>query len=216
MRKILYGLLAIGLSLGLAACSDDKKKLSKHETQGLIATAVLCSADPRRYAEAEPIADIDDGGGCHVYNAFKVQSISHVALNQSSVLNCSVVQTTGLWLQRIVQPAAEDQFGERVVKIEVPSAYACRTRNSVRGAKLSEHAKGNAIDVSAFILASGRRVSVLKDWNGSRDARNFLRNVRAEACGPFKTVLGPGSDMHHKDHLHLDLQRHRSGGSYCR
>jgi hypothetical protein len=131
-------------------------------------------------------------------------------------MNCAVANGAAHWLESTVQPAAEDAFGERVVKIKVPSSFACRPRNNQRGAKLSEHGMGNAIDVSHFILASGREVSVLNDWGGDSDARGFLRRVRSEACGPFKTVLGPGSDVHHKDHLHMDLQQHRNGGSYCK
>jgi hypothetical protein len=103
-----------------------------------------------------------------------------------------------------------------VVGIDVPSAFACRPRNNARGAKLSEHGMGNAIDISVFHLASGRKVSVLQDWGGPNDSSAFLKNIRREACGPFKTVLGPGSDSHHRDHMHFDLQVHRSGGSYCR
>ena len=206
------------LCLGLAACSDDSKKTSRAsvDTEGLLVRPGLCTADPRRFALASRIDDINDGGGCRVYNAYEVEAVSGVELNQSSVLNCSTVHATSLWLDRIVQPAAEDVFGERVARIEVPSSYACRTRNSIRGARLSEHAKGNAIDVSAFVLESGRRVSVLHDWNGSRAEKRFLRAVREEACGLFKTVLGPGADRYHRDHLHFDLQQHRSGGAYCR
>ncbi len=81
---------------------------------------------------------------------------------------------------------------------------------------MSEHGFGNAIDIAGFTLESGRKVMVLDGWNGRGDERKFLRQVRAEACGPFMTVLGPGSDAHHRDHLHLDLQHRRSGSRYCK
>ena len=97
--------------------------------------------------------------------------------------------------------------------ITVPSHYACRTRNSQRGARLSEHAKGNAIDISAFTLADGTRLTVLGDWNG-RNSRT-MRRLHASACGPFGTVLGPNSDRHHRDHFHFDVADYRSG-PYCR
>ena len=74
----------------------------------------------------------------------------------------------------------------------------------------------NAIDIAAFTLEDGREVNVLDDWySGTSESRAFLRAVRSEACGPFHTVLGPGSDAEHRDHIHLDLQRERSGGPYC-
>jgi hypothetical protein len=218
MRNYVWGFAALTLCAALAGCSGDSKKTSRSsiDSAGLAARPVMCSSDPRRYALASRIDDIDDGGGCRVENAYHVNAVSGVELNQTSTFNCETVEATSLWLQRIVQPAAEEAFGERVARIEVLSSYACRTRNSLRGAKLSEHARGNAIDVSAFILESGRRVTVLNDWNGSRDEERFLRDVRQEACGLFKTVLGPGSDRYHRDHFHFDLQRHRSGGAYCK
>jgi len=46
--------------------------------------------------------------------------------------------------------------------------------------------------------------------------RTFLRGVRQAACGPFKTVLGPGADEFHTDHFHLDMARRRSDSAYCR
>jgi hypothetical protein len=206
MRKKSMGLALLALCVVLTACSSKKEK--RREADPPVSRAAYCPADLTRFADAKKINDFGNARGCHVRNAWEVRSIAGVSLSQDSVFNCSTVHTTARWLHDVVQPAAEDWFGERVVEIEVPSAYACRTRNSRFGAKLSEHARGNAIDVSAFILESGERVSVLSDWNGSRKKRKFLRTVREEACGRFKTVLGPGADRFHKDHLHFDLQAH--------
>jgi hypothetical protein len=201
--------------LALAACSDDRPS-KNFQTKGLVPPSSFCAANPARFGDANKIADIDKGNGCFVHNAYEVRSLVGVNFNQPATLNCGVTNVAAQWLENTVQPAAQDAFGERVVKIDVPASYSCRPRNNQRGAKLSEHGMGNAIDVSAFTLESGRRVEVEQGWFGSRDAKSFLRQIRAEACGPFKTVLGPGADSHHKDHLHLDLQRHRSGGAYCR
>jgi hypothetical protein len=109
------------------------------------------------------------------------------------------------------------RLGSPVVEIKQLSAYSCRTKNSVRGASLSEHAFGNALDVAAFKLADGREVTVKRGWRGTDAERDFLREVHARACGVFSTVLGPGhSDGRHEDHFHLDLARHNGSGSYCR
>jgi hypothetical protein len=204
------------LSFMVVGCSNDTPMQKDFNTKGLVAPSGFCAANPERFGEAERIDDIEMGNGCFVRNAYKVRSLVGVSFNQSATMNCGVANEAARWLESTVQPAAEDAFGERVVGIHVPSAFACRPRNNQRGAKLSEHGMGNALDVSHFVLASGRKVSVLDDWRGASDSRNFLRRVRSEACGPFKTVLGPGSDSHHDDHLHLDLQRHRSGGAYCK
>jgi len=101
-----------------------------------------------------------------------------------------------------------------VTSLKVAAHYACRTRNSRKGARISEHGKGRAIDIAAFRLDNGDEISVLDDWNSSRKGR-ILRRLHASACGPFGTVLGPDSDRHHQDHFHFDTARHRNG-SYCR
>jgi hypothetical protein len=120
------------------------------------------------------------------------------------------------WFDNTVQPNAERQFGEKVVGVDIAASYSCRPRNNQRGAKMSEHGYGNAIDISAFTLESGRKVSVLEGWRGSSGERRFLNGVHDEACGEFHTVLGPNSDRNHRDHIHLDLQNRRSGSHYCR
>jgi hypothetical protein len=198
----------------LAACSDNSP-IKQFDTKGLVPPAESCAADPSRFGDAERVADIDKGNGCFVHNAYRLHGLAGVSFSQAVTTNCGVANTTAHWLDSVVQPAAEDAFGEKVVAVDVPDGFSCRPRNNIRGAKLSEHGMGNAIDISAFTLASGRKVSVKQGWFGDRGAKGFLRQVRTEACGPFKTVLGPGSDTYHKDHIHLDLQRHRSGGSYC-
>jgi hypothetical protein len=216
MRWVLKVAWSVCLFSTLAACSDDKSSLQQFETKGLVAPSSYCASDPRDFADAQKIRDIDLGNGCFVHNAYQVRSVSGVAFNKPGVMNCNVVTGFAYWLDNSVQPAAENAFGEKVVSVVVPSSYACRPRNNIRGGKLSEHGMGNAIDVSTFVLESGRQVSVLEGWRGASDEGRFLRQIRGNACGTFKTVLGPGSDAHHKDHLHMDLQRHRSGGTYCR
>lgn len=204
------------LAAALVACSGGREKPKSSYRKEAAIPAVACARDPREFADAEKINDFGNGRGCGVRNAWRLRSVNGVKLSQPLVINCAVANTFAQWIEDSVQPAAESRFGERVTGLTVPAGYACRSRNSVRGAKLSEHAHGNAVDVSGFTLESGEHVSVEQGWFAGRKTRKFLARVRADACGPFKTVLGPGSDRHHDDHLHLDLQRHRSGGSYCR
>ncbi len=97
---------------------------------------------------------------------------------------------------------------------DVIFGYACRTRNSQPGARISEHAKGRAIDIAAFKLHDGNELSVQDDWGKGRRGR-VLRRLHESACGPFGTVLGPKSDRHHQDHFHFDTASYRSG-AYCR
>ena len=149
-------------------------------------------------------------------NAWKVQSLVSVTFSQPAILNCGMADPVYGWLEDVVQPTAQRSFGESIVSIDVAASYACRPRNNQRGAKMSEHGFGNAIDIAAFTLESGRKVTVEQGWWGSSDERRFLHTVHDRACGDFHTVLGPDSGRAHRDHLHLDLQNRENRSSYCR
>ena len=162
--------------------------------------------------QAERIGAVSGPGACGVKDAYRVTSVAGVRLSQPATLGRETLATLERWLRQEAIPIIGGKGGG-LVGITVPSHYACRTRNSQRGARLSEHAKGNAIDISAFTLADGTRLTVLNDWNG-RNSRT-MRRLHASACGPFGTVLGPNSDRHHRDHFHFDVADYRSG-PYCR
>lgn len=150
--------------------------------------------------------------GCGIPDAVKVTSVSGVRLSQPSLMNCTTAQALKKWMDYGIKPA----FRRRgpVVELKVAAHYACRTRNSRKGARISEHGKGNAIDISAFTMMDGEVITVLNGW-GQGTTLKLLRNVWKSACGPFGTVLGPGSDGYHRDHIHVDTARYRSG-PYCR
>ncbi len=205
------------VSFVIAACGSEKSaKKGYFETKGLIAPEGSCQIKPSRIGLAEKIRNIDEGNGCEIPNAWRVQSIGSVAFSRPAIMNCGMAEPMKDWLEDMVQPAAQRTFGESVVSVDVAASYACRPRNNQWGGKMSEHGFGNAIDISAFTLESGRKVTVLAGWRGESDERRFLRTVHGEACREFRTVLGPESDSAHRDHFHLDLQARRNGGSYCR
>ena len=164
----------------------------------------------------QQLSAINGPGTCGIDHPFRVMAYAGgaVSVKQKLTLGCPMVSRADRWLEEVVQPAAQNNYGSSVVQIRSGS-YSCRPRNNQRGAKMSEHGFGNAIDIAGFTLESGRKISVLQGWNGSGDERGFLRTVREAACENFMTVLGPGSDAHHKDHIHLDLQNRRSGSHYC-
>ena len=200
----------------LASCGSSSTSRSYFQTEGLRAPEGSCDVKPSRIGLAEKIRNIDEGNGCEVPNAWSIQSVGQVGFSQPATLNCGMAEPLREWFDGTVQPAAERSFGERVVAVDIASSYACRPRNNQRGAKMSEHGYGNAIDIAAFTLESGRKVTVLDGWRGGGREAQFLHTVHDEACGEFRTVLGPNSDYHHRDHIHLDLQNRRSGSSYCR
>ncbi len=128
---------------------------------------------------------------------------------------CAVGAAFELWLRRGVQPAAEELLGSPVARLEHFGAYSCRRLYGRDEGPWSEHATGNAIDIAAFVLADGRRISVALDWAGQGAEANFLRRARDGACGVFGTVLSPEYNAAHADHLHLD-QAARGFGGVCR
>ena len=209
-----WWILACLAGAALAACSDEAPE-KYFETEGLVAPISSCAIDPRAFGEVEKISDFQEGNGCGVQNAWRVHALGGVKLSQPATLNCRQAGQVDRWVEGPVQAAAQQIFGERVVAVQVMASYSCRPRDNIRGAKLSEHGFGNAVDIGGFTLASGETISVLDDWGGWSDKAAFLRQVRADACGPFRTVLGPGSDRYHRNHFHLDMQQHRSGGTYC-
>ena len=138
-----------------------------------------------------------------------------VALKPAATLACPIVSVLDHWLADTVQPAAQRWFGQRVVEIKQISAYSCRGMNGDSNAHISEHAFGNALDIAAFMLADGRHVTVKDGWHGLPEEQGFLRDVEAGACQQFTTVLAPGSNAYHYDHIHVDLMRRASRRLIC-
>ncbi len=127
---------------------------------------------------------------------------------------CAVDAGLVWWLEHGVQPAAQTIFRSRVVGIEHFGTASCR--RIAGGQNWSEHATGNAIDISAFVLADGRRIVVRNGWNGPGNDAAFLRAVRDSACRSYATVLSPDYNAAHADHLHLDQAKRSSGWTVCR
>jgi len=128
---------------------------------------------------------------------------------------CVVGAAFELWLRHGLQPAAGALLGSPVARIEHFGAYSCRRVYGRDSGPWSEHATGNALDIGAFVLDDGRRISVAGDWTGEGEEAAFLRLARDEACDVFGTVLSPDYNAAHADHLHLD-QAARGFGGMCR
>ncbi|MDB5657162.1 MAG: hypothetical protein JWQ94_4775, partial [Tardiphaga sp.] len=142
-------------------------------------------------------------------------SVGPVALKPTATLACPIVSALDKWLAEAVQPAAQRWFGARDVEIKQISAYSCRGKNGNSNSHISVLAFGNALDVAAFILADGRKISVKEGWKGLPEEQGFLRDVQGAACGIFNTVLAPGSNKYHFDHIHVDLMRRASRRFIC-
>lgn len=158
------------------------------------------------------LLDREFGGGCSAFGAVQLSEIGTPVTNLGA-MRCPLARAFAAWVREAVQPEAARTLGSAVRRIESFGTYACRPVNSRQGARLSEHGFANAVDVAAFVLADGRRVSVKDGWNGGdMQARAFLRAVHRAGCRLFRVGLSPDSDVWHRDHLHFDLGR----GPYCR
>jgi len=144
-----------------------------------------------------------------------VAAVGPVAVKPAATLACPIVSVLDRWLDDSVQPAAQRWFGSSVVEIRQISAYSCRGMNGNPNAHISEHAFGNALDIAAFTLADGRRITVKDGWHGLPEEQGFLRDVQGAACQDFTTVLAPGSNVYHYDHIHVDLMRRASRPIIC-
>lgn len=150
--------------------------------------------------------------GCGLQDGVEITSVSGVALSTPVVTDCATAGSLKAWVEGAVVPAV-GRKGGGVEQLTVAASYVCRPRNNQKGNRISEHGKGRAMDISAIVLADGSAISVERDWGKGRPGK-ILKAIRAAACGPFNTVLGPGSDRFHRDHLHLDTARGR--GAWCR
>lgn len=163
-------------------------------------------------ASFRPLPDSALENGCGMTGAVQLLDIGTPVTNLGA-MTCGLAERFTLWVRDAVQPAARGAFGVGVAKIESFGTYSCRPLNNQAGARLSEHGHANAVDIAAFILRDGRRISVAADWNGADErARRFLRAVHDEGCRRFSVVLGPDANAFHRDHLHFDMGR----GPYCR
>lgn len=151
--------------------------------------------------------------GCGVDAPVRVTSVAGVALSTGATMDCTTAKALKTWVEQGVKPNI-GKLGGGVAGLKVAAHYSCRPRNNKAGAKISEHGKGHAIDISAVLLRNGQALSVLQGWPDARYGR-IMRAMHRAACGPFGTVLGPNSDRYHQNHFHLDTARYR-GGAYCR
>ena len=168
-------------------------------------------------ASFEPLPDKYHGGGCTTLGTVRLASLrtdeSSIGLPNIGPVTCTVAETFAGWARYGADRAARQILGSPLHSIETMGSFSCRT---VAGTgRLSAHATADAIDIGAFVLEDGRRISVLDDWHGGTAAeREFLRVVHQSACKRFGTVLGPDYNAAHENHFHVE--KVIEGRSYCR
>ncbi len=140
-------------------------------------------------------------GGCTLPDGVSLEGMS-AALNKPVTISCPTARMVGQWVDQVVQPAARRHLRSRVTTVHQAGGFVCR---NTRNGRLSEHARGRAIDIWGFELADGSKALVRDHWRGAGARSRFLQDVAQNSCGVFHVVLGPGADADHHDHLHLDL-----------
>jgi hypothetical protein len=133
-------------------------------------------------------------------------------LPEEPVVSCLLAERLAAWLGNLVAPLIAGRISTDLRAVRTGLGYECRNRNGAAAGKLSAHAEGKAIDISAFELSNGKLISVKPE--GDEAMRSVVDTVRTAACGWFTTVLGPGSDAAHAEHLHVDLLLHGTSDRY--
>ena len=211
--------LALAILLSLAACVPRSERRTAPppaepaRPAARDAATLQCHADlTREQVGFRILEDRRYEGGCSALGSVQLLEIGTPVTNLGA-MTCPVARQFARWVREAVQPAASQWLGTPIRRIETFGTYACRGVNSQAGARLSEHAFANAVDVAAFVLADGRRVTVEQGWRGDDErVRRFLRAIHEAGCRRFSVGLSPDSDAYHYNHLHFDMGR----GPYCR
>ena len=221
--------IPLAAGLALAGCSlvpdtgGEPGQRSTRQSMRPAQAGLTASREARqcfaRLGEAEarfsPLPDQYYGAGCSTLNTVQLTALrsdnASLALGNLGPVACPLAETFAAWARFGVDRAARVVLGSPLMRIETFGSYNCR---DVAGtSRRSAHATANAIDVAAFVLDDGRRISVEHGWGGrSADEREFLRIVHGSACKRFGTVLGPDYNSAHRDHFHLEA----SGNAFCR
>ncbi len=174
-----------------------------------------CQVQLAKDAVFRPLPALIGPGECGADNAVQLDAVilpdqSRVPLTPAATLRCPMAEEVARWVREDVAPAAM-KLGAPLRGLDNFDSYECRGRNRVRGATLSEHGRANALDVRDFKLANGQAIGL----TDVKVAKDFREGIRASACARFSTVLGPGSDGAHEEHIHLDLAERRNNYKLC-
>ncbi len=179
----------------------------------------ICLKSLRKIAEFEmaPQPDVKDAG-CKFANPVSLVSIKgrsgNIEMPRNMLNACAFALEFSTWIGDVADPLAVQHLGSNIASIRSGPGFVCRRRNNKPTGKMSEHAFGNAIDITGFRLADGSNFAITDPAQMEAASARFFRALRKTSCGYFSTVLGPGSNQAHASHLHLDLGVHGKTGNY--
>jgi len=178
----------------------------------------LCGELDKAGIVAEVLSPIEGGGACKIRQPIRYSRVGtkySVGLSVPAISTCRLARQFVAWLDHVVQPAALKVYDQPVVRVSVTASYVCRPGEGKGNGKMSQYGVGNAIDVSEFAFADGSSVSVLFGWADKDKGQKFLREIHAQACRYFTTVIGPDGDRWHSDHIQLDLAKRDDAARIC-
>jgi hypothetical protein len=198
-----------------ADASPPPPPIEKEDPEALKACLADLAALGAKFEDSPPVAEDQ---GCGMEHPIAVRSIADgVTVSEGAMMRCETALALTRWVKNLVQPAlAVAMPGRRIVAVNHASTYVCRLRNNASTGKISEHARGNAIDIADFKLDNGQSIPMQPRNEDSTMEGAFQRAATASACLYFSTVLSPGSDAAHETHLHLDVLKRKNGYRYCR
>ncbi len=165
----------------------------------------------------EQLGDVTQQG-CKLSGAIKLKAVTTafgtVGISGEPAMLCSFARQFSGWVRDVGTPLTLGYTGQRLARIEAGAGFACRARYDKPGEVPSEHAKGDALDITSFVLADNRRIPVKQQDSDSPLTRDLIHALRVTACGYFTTVLGPGSDSAHAEHFHFDSGMHGATPNY--
>lgn len=192
---------------------------SRTDISPMPASEASCRAQLRRLGvQFRDKPRISDGPSCGIDYPVELYGLSgNIAVRPAVTLNCQTTLAFAQWVKNELAPAARIRYLTGIGSIEPLGGYSCRRMNNSRQRynPMSEHARGNAIDVGRFVLKNGHEIDVRKKGLFSFREGALLKSVRSDSCKYFNTVLGPGSNPEHWNHFHFDLRNRASGNRYC-
>jgi hypothetical protein len=221
--KLAYAVALTAAACSLAAAQKIPLPRPRPEPPAVAAAEEAKEAEPSAcrlrltsdIAIAPSLPPITGPGECGAPDVVRLEAVvladrSQVALSPTAILRCTMAEAVAGWVREEAAPRLHEH-GASLKAIETLASFDCRGRNNILGAKLSEHGRANALDIHALKLADGKALA-LTDPHVDKDLREGLRQ---SVCARFTTVLGPGSDGYHEDHVHVDLAERRGGYRLC-
>ncbi|MEL6691245.1 MAG: extensin family protein [Pseudomonadota bacterium] len=211
-----FGLLSLMflISCGFGGRSETPSAAETRAKFGFSSDIVeICDVSGALGKRIDPVGRGSSNAACGFDDAVMVYALGGVALNPPARMQCRTARIASTWMDAAVLPTFRDARRD-LESMRVAADYSCRTRNSRRGARLSEHAKGTAIDISAFRMSDGETLTVLGDWRNNNGG--FMKRLFRASCRIWHTSIGPDGDRFHQDHFHFDATRDRGPNTWCR